>query len=148
MIDGSKMEVQTKGGFAWGQWTTIIVTSNYAPQTLYDAVKNEWTVPPSDPGPMQRRYQTGGIHHGTGVYKNGTAKWDPALPKVNRPEDGKQEQDAGAAPDDSASETEEYESDYSPMEDILPRTPGTALPAEGTIDLTQDEVDELLDEIF
>jgi len=83
MLDGYKMEVQTKGGFVWCQWDTVIVTSNYPPESHYDQTKNWFSVPPTAPGPFQRRFETGGIYHGTGSYDMDPAsvKFDPPLPE-------------------------------------------------------------------
>ncbi len=93
MLQGTKMEFQTKGGFVWAEWDTVIVTSNVDPQLLYDAKVNWWSVLPTPPGPFQRRFSTGGIHHGTGNYEMGTAHFDPPLPVRVAP-------DLGAAPDE------------------------------------------------
>lgn len=80
MLDGYKMEVQTKGGFCWAQWTTVIITSNFPPESHYEVKDNWFTVPPTPRGPFQRRFMTGGMHHGTGCYEDGTAVFDPPLP--------------------------------------------------------------------
>jgi len=93
MLEGYKMEFQTKGGFVWAEWDTVILTSNVDPMLAYDAKINWWSVLPTPPGPFQRRFSTGGIHHGTGNYEMGTAHFDPALPTRIAP-------DSGAAPDD------------------------------------------------
>ncbi len=86
MLDGFKMEVQTKGGFAWAQWDTVILTSNYPPEAQYDAAKNWFSVPPTAPGPFQRRFNTGGIIHGTGCYEQGNHIFDKPLPARNEEE--------------------------------------------------------------
>jgi len=83
LLDGWKMEVQTKGGFCWAEWTTVIVTSNFPPESQYDVKDNWFSVPPTPKGPFQRRFMTGGIHHGTGSYEDGTAVFDPPLPPIH-----------------------------------------------------------------
>ncbi len=92
MLEGYKMEFQTKGGFVWAQWDVIILTSNCDPKTLYDSKVNWWSVLPTPPGPFQRRFQNGTIH-GRGNYEMGTAQFDRPLPI-------REERLEGAAPDD------------------------------------------------
>ncbi len=98
MLEGYKMEFQTKGGFVWSEWDTVILTSNTDPRLAYDPQINWWSVLPTPPGPFQRRFATGGIHKGTGNYEMGTASFDVPLPIR---EDG--------------------EPPYEPMPDIEPR---------------------------
>jgi len=96
MLEGYKMEFQTKGGFVWSQWDVVILTSNTDPMLAYDPKINWWSVLPTPPGPFQRRFSTGGIHHGTGNFEMGNASFDPPLPiraALVAP-------DSGAAPDD------------------------------------------------
>ncbi len=93
MLEGYKMEFQTKGGFVWSEWDTVILTSNVDPMLAYDPKINWWSVLPTPPGPFQRRFYTGGIHHGTGNFELGNSDFDPPLPLRVAP-------DSGAAPDD------------------------------------------------
>ncbi len=97
MLEGYKMEFQTKGGFVWSEWDTVILTSNVDPRVAYDANINWWSVLPTPPGPFQRRFSTGGIIHGTGNFEMGTAQFDTPLPI--HPQDNVAP-DSGAAPDD------------------------------------------------
>ncbi len=95
MLEGYKMEFQTKGGFVWSEWDTVILTSNVDPMLAYDPKINWWSVLPTPPGPFQRRFATGGIHHGTGNFEMGNSSFDPPLPiRVQVAPD------SGAAPDD------------------------------------------------
>ncbi len=113
MLEGYKMEFQTKGGFVWSEWDTVILTSNVDPRLAYDPKINWWSVLPTPPGPFQRRFSTGGIIHGTGNFEMGTHEFDVALPIRER--DAEEEEyvpmpdiqprgavapDSGAAPDD------------------------------------------------
>ncbi len=99
MLEGYKMEFQTKGGFVWSEWETVILTSNVDPRVAYDAKINWWSVLPTPPGPFQRRFSTGGIHHGTGNYEMGNASFDPPLPLREQGVPAVAP-DSGAAPDD------------------------------------------------
>lgn len=122
MIEGYKMEFQTKGGFVWSQWDTVIITSNMEPSLLYDPQINWWSVLPTPPGPFQRRFATGGIYKGTGNFEMGTATFDNPLPIRDRDE-----------------VTEIIQTPPSPpMPDILPRSrpDATARPDEPPVDLT------------
>ncbi len=120
MLEGYKMEFQTKGGFVWSEWDVVILTSNVDPRVAYDAKINWWSVLPTPPGPFQRRFSTGGIHHGTGNWEMGTSAFDVPLPvrapdpaPVQDPVDvaydaaeampnaGLVAPDSGAAPDDA-----------------------------------------------
>ncbi len=97
MLEGTKMEFQTKGGHAWGQWDTVIITSNMDPSVVYTAKDNPWSVHPTQPdGPFQRRFKTGGIIQGKGRFEKGTAVFDTNLPM--RDEEAVAP-DSGAAPD-------------------------------------------------
>lgn len=80
MLDGYKMEVQTKGGMVWAEWEIVVITSNYDPCTQYDARVNPWTGDGTVDGPFQRRFKSGGVHHGVGVWEAGTAVFTPPLP--------------------------------------------------------------------
>jgi hypothetical protein len=58
ICDKYPMQVQTKGGYVPAEWTTVIITSNYHPQSWYPEDKDPWCIPGSIgvyPGPMQRR---------------------------------------------------------------------------------------------
>ncbi len=123
MLEGYKLEFQNKGGFVWSQWDTVILTSNNDPRACYDASINWWTVPPTAPGPFQRRFSTGGIIKAEGNYEMGTAKFDTELPI-------RQEQARGSV-----------EQAYEPMPDIPAGNAGVtpdsgAAPDEPPIDLT------------
>ncbi len=80
LLDGYRLNMPSKGGFIWGQHTTVILTSNIPPDRWYNNADNQWSFDTSAvaAGPLQRRIHS--IHTGTGVYKNGTAAWDIALP--------------------------------------------------------------------
>ncbi len=82
MLDGAKNNLPTKGNHVYGEYHTVIITSNYDPRTLYDQAKNFWrAVAPY--GPFQRRLLTGGVHQATGYYggPNGVT-WTPPLPNI------------------------------------------------------------------
>ncbi len=130
MLQGTKMEFQTKGGFVWAEWDTVIVTSNVDPQLLYDASINWWSVLPTPPGPFQRRFSTGGIHHGTGNYEMGTSDFDPPLPTRAEP-------DSGAAPDDPIM----LSADDVPGVSFEPTTPAILRMVD---DWSDDEFDDLV----
>ncbi len=82
ICDGAKNNLPTKGNHVYGEYHTVIITSNYDPRTLYDQSKNFWTAAPPY-GPFQRRLLTGGVHQATGFYggPNGVT-WTPPLPNI------------------------------------------------------------------
>ncbi len=114
LLDGYRLNMPTKGGFIWGEHTTVILTSNTAPDRWYNdnMGANNWSFDTAlvSAGPLQRRINS--IHTGTGVYPN--VVWDVALPIrvpdevhpiVPRDIELQQQQrevapDSGAAPDD------------------------------------------------
>lgn len=58
ICDKYPMQVQTKGGYVPAEWTTVIITSNYHPQSWYPNDKDPWCIPGAFgvyPGPIQRR---------------------------------------------------------------------------------------------
>ncbi len=148
------MEVQTKGGFVWLTCTTVILTSNFDPATLYTARDNPWSVHESQPiGPFQRRFSTGGIIKGTGDYKKGTAQWSEPLPIRDTYAEihaaaAAEVRDMEAAPDSDVEETppEDYDA---PMTD-LGGNPGLELgaPVEPMTPSTYIDVEQLLNDIF
>ncbi len=78
LLDGSKMNIPTKGSHVYGEYHTVIITSNYHPNSLYDQAKNFWSV--SAPfGPFQRRIRTGGLHEVRGNWQHNPT-WTPAEP--------------------------------------------------------------------
>ncbi len=82
ITDGAKNLLPTKGSHVYGEYHTVIITSNYDPRTLYDQGKNFFSaVAPY--GPFQRRLLTGGIYKATGSYggPNGVT-WTPPLPNI------------------------------------------------------------------
>ncbi len=82
ILDGSKMLLPTKGSHVYGEYHTVIVTSNHDPRTFYDQGCNFWTTEPPY-GPFQRRVLTGGIHKGTGAYETPAGVvWNPPLPNI------------------------------------------------------------------
>ncbi len=113
MLEGYKMEFQTKGGFAWSEWDTVILTSNTDPMLAYDPQTNWWSVLPTPPGPFQRRFSSGGMIHGTGNYEMGTAHFDVPLPIRGT---AVVADDSGAAPDDPIE-----------IDPVEPETPSTAM---------------------
>ncbi len=114
LLDGYRLNMPTKGGFIWGEHTTVILTSNTAPDRWYNdnMGANSWSFDTNvvSAGPLQRRINS--IHTGTGVYPN--VVWDVPLPVrvpdeihpiVPRDIELQQQQpevvpDSGAAPDD------------------------------------------------
>ncbi len=131
LLDGYRLNMPTKGGFIWGEHTTVIITSNTPPDRWYnDGIANTWSFDLQHmvAGPLQRRINS--IHTGTGVYPN--TVWDVPLPVRPAPVQGQEPiqepavtPDSGAAPDDP------------PMVDLTtgdvpgvafePMTPGTLL---------------------
>ncbi len=82
ILDGSKMLLPTKGSHVYGEYHTVIVTSNLDPRVFYDQARNFWTTQPPY-GPLQRRLLTGGVYKATGAW--GTAApvvWNPPLPNI------------------------------------------------------------------
>jgi len=79
LLDGSKMNIPTKGSHIYGEYTTVIITSNYQPNSLYDQGKNFFSNPPEAPGPLQRRIATGGLHEVRGNWQHNPT-WTPAEP--------------------------------------------------------------------
>ncbi len=129
MLEGYKMEFQTKGGFVWAEWDTVIITSNTDPKLIYDASINWWSVLPTPPGPFQRRFASGGIIHAEGNYEMGTATFDTTLPTRTAP-------DSSAAPDDLP--MEDLHRSNVPSVTFEPTTPGL-------INLVDDlEIDDFL----
>ncbi len=113
LLDGYRLNMPTKGGFTWGEHTTVILTSNTPPDRWYNdnLGANNWSFDTAlvSAGPLQRRINS--IHTGTGVYPN--VVWDVPLPLrvpddihpiVPREIELQQQQavapDSGAAPDD------------------------------------------------
>ncbi len=79
LLDGYRLNMPTKGGFIWGEHTTVILTSNTSPDRWYnDGFHNTWSFDTTQmsAGPLQRRINS--IHTGTGVYPN--TVWDVPLP--------------------------------------------------------------------
>ncbi len=134
ILEGGPIEVQTKGGFVWGQWTTVLITSNFDPATIYTSRENPWSRHPTQPiGPFQRRFETGGIYEWTGDYKKGTSKVDKILPiRIEQVDELNRiiEQEIAVGTVDGDEPEEEYE----PMRDIgppvSPMTPGTYIDLE------------------
>ncbi len=79
LLDGSKMNIPTKGSHVYGEYSTVIITSNYHPNTLYDQGKNFFSNPPQAPGPLQRRISTGGLFEVRGQWHS-NPKWTPEEP--------------------------------------------------------------------
>ncbi len=106
LLDGYRLNMPTKGGFIWGEHTTVIITSNTPPDRWYnDGIANTWSFDLQHmvAGPLQRRINS--IHTGTGVYPN--TVWDVALPIRPAPAEGQERPqepavapDSGAMPDD------------------------------------------------
>ncbi len=106
LLDGYRLNMPTKGGFIWGEHTTVIITSNTPPDRWYnDGIANTWSFDLQHmvAGPLQRRINS--IHTGTGVYPN--AVWDVPLPVRPAPAEGQERPqvpavapDSGAMPDD------------------------------------------------
>ncbi len=95
LLDGYRINMPTKGGFIWGEHTTVIITSNTPPDRWYnEGFHNVWSFDTTQmsAGPLQRRINS--IHVGTGVYPN--AVWDVPLPM----READVAPDSGAAPDD------------------------------------------------
>jgi len=53
MCDGYRREYNTKGGWVWSAWDTVIITSNTYPGYWYDDRRDNWG--PSGGSPLQRR---------------------------------------------------------------------------------------------
>ncbi len=139
LLEGGKMEVQTKGGFAWSKWNTVIITSNFDPATLYTSRENPWSMHPTQPvGPFQRRFETGGIYKWTGDYKKGTSQVDKVLPiraaEVEQLNALIEEEVAVGTVQGDEPETED---EYEPMPDIgppvSPMTPSTFFNADDIV---------------
>ncbi len=82
ITDGAKNLLPTKGSHVYGEYHTVIITSNYDPRTLYDQAKNFWRAAPPY-GPFQRRLLTGGVYHAKGYYGGqGGVVWVPPLPNI------------------------------------------------------------------
>ncbi len=112
LLDGSKMNIPTKGSHVYGEYTTVFITSNYHPNSLYDQSKNFFSVPPQAPGPFQRRISTGGLYKVTGHWARNPT-WTPAEPVCG---------DINFQQDQLAPEQlEQQEPDTPPMPDIQPR---------------------------
>lgn len=62
LIDIYEMQVPFKGGFVWGQWTKIIITSNKHPR--------DWYPDRGFTAPLQRRIKQENIHHLVDVYED------------------------------------------------------------------------------
>ncbi len=78
LLDGSKMNIPTKGSHVYGEYHTVIITSNYNPNSLYDQARNFFSA--SAPfGPLQRRIKTGGVHEVRGHWQH-QPTWTPAEP--------------------------------------------------------------------
>jgi len=140
ILEGGPIEVETKGGMVWGQWTTVLITSNFDPATQYTARDNPWSRHETQPiGPFQRRFETGGIFKWTGDYKKGTSQVDNILPVLQPEVDElnriiEEEIAIGTVQGDEPQTEEEYE----PMPDIgppvSPMTPGTYIDENAIID--------------
>ncbi len=102
LLDGYRLNMPTKGGFVWGEHTTVIITSNTPPDRWYSGdFANQWSFDTTQvsAGPLQRRIDS--IHVGTGVYPN--TVWDVPLPiraADVAPPAVAVAPDSGAAPDD------------------------------------------------
>ncbi len=98
LLDGYRINLPTKGGFIWGEHTTVILTSNTPPDRWYnDGLANTWSYDTTmmSPGPLQRRIDS--IHVGSGVYPNSV--WDVPLP-MRQADPTEVAPDSAAAPDD------------------------------------------------
>ncbi len=80
LLDGYRLNMPKKGGFVWGQHTTVILTSNDPPDRWYNGAENQWSFDTEHmaAGPLQRRLNS--IHVGTGTFEGGDATWDVPLP--------------------------------------------------------------------
>ncbi len=136
VLDRYRVNCEVKSGFVWGQWTTVIVTSNDPPWHMWGSSTDCWSTHAGVPeSPLQRRIHW--ISQGTGVYPNNT--WDlnppqrvivPATPEVN---DGKQEADPLTLPTQGLSDL----SLDGLLDDVL-GTDGDATLDEGDIDLINE----------
>ncbi len=147
LLDGYRLNMPTKGGFIWGEHTTVLITSNTSPDRWYnDGFANTWSFDTTlmTAGPLQRRITS--IHVGTGVYPNTT--WDnplptrvpdeihPLVPRVAeelRLEAPEVAPDSGAVPDDP------IDIDVPGAVVIEPMTPITQGLMEGLLNLDVDD---------
>ncbi len=100
LLDGYRLNMPNKGGFVWGQHTTVILTSNDPPDRWYNGAENQWSFDTAhmSAGPLQRRINS--IHVGTGTFEAGDVAWDVPLP-VRAPDvpSPLPQADAAGAPD-------------------------------------------------
>ncbi len=149
LLDGYRVNMPTKGGFIWGEFDTVILTSNEMPDRWYNMdPNNHWNFAynpeeaKSIGGPLQRRITS--IHVGTGKYPN--TEWDVDLP-VRAPDvpSPLPQADAAGAPDTD-------------IRRVAPSAPHGAVPGTDEIDLTMltpptpfvfddEDVDDMLGEL-